>query len=86
MPGISGIEATRALRERPPPANSIPVLALSANDLPAWREGALAVGMNGYLTKPIQPEILSAELARVLNLDTPTRPLHDPQPEPAASR
>ncbi|GAB3661147.1 hybrid sensor histidine kinase/response regulator [Ramlibacter alkalitolerans] len=84
MPGISGIEATRALRERPPPANTIPVLALSANDLPAWREGALAVGMNGYLTKPIQPEILSAELARVLNLDT-HRSMHEDQPEPAAS-
>ena len=76
MPGISGIEATRALRERPAPARSIPVLALSANDLPAWREGALAVGMNGYLTKPIQPEILSAELARVLNLDVKPPPEH----------
>ncbi|MEJ8837373.1 hybrid sensor histidine kinase/response regulator [Ramlibacter sp. AN1133] len=87
MPGISGIEATRALRERPAPANSIPVLALSANDLPAWREGALAVGMNGYLTKPIQPEILSSELARVLNLDTPPTPFRDdPQPETTASR
>lgn len=86
MPGISGIEATRALRERPAPANSIPVLALSANDLPAWREGALAVGMNGYLTKPIQPEILSSELARVLNLDTPPTPFQDHQQEPAASR
>jgi len=80
MPGISGIEATRALRGRPPPANSIPVLALSANDLPAWREGAMAVGMNGYLTKPIQPEILSAELARVLNLDV------EPPPEQAEPR
>ena len=87
MPGISGIEATRALRHRPAPANAIPVLALSANDLPAWREGALAVGMNGYLTKPIQPEILSSELARVLNLGTSPAPLHDRRrPEPAASR
>ena len=72
MPGISGIETTRALRQRPPPANAIPVLALSANDLPSWREGALEVGMNGYLTKPIQPELLSAELARVLSLETPS--------------
>jgi CheY-like chemotaxis protein len=84
MPGISGIEATRALRERPAPANAIPVLALSANDLPSWREGALAVGMNGYLTKPIQPEILSAELARVLNLDLPPEPRCEPLPEAAA--
>jgi signal transduction histidine kinase/ActR/RegA family two-component response regulator len=68
MPGISGIEATRALRRRPPPANAIPVLALSANDLPSWREGALEVGMNGYLTKPLQPELLRLELERILNV------------------
>jgi CheY-like chemotaxis protein len=65
MPGISGVETTRALRSRPAPANAIPVLALSANDLPSWREGAQEVGMNGYLTKPLQPEILRSELARV---------------------
>lgn len=66
MPGISGLETTRALRSRPAPANAIPVLALSANDLPSWREGAREVGMNGYLTKPLQPEVLRSELARVL--------------------
>lgn len=86
MPGISGIEATRALRQRPPPSNAIPVLALSANDLPAWREGALAVGMNGYLTKPIQPEILSAELARVLNVDAQPVAAEEERPEPVATR
>jgi signal transduction histidine kinase len=86
MPGISGIEATRALRGRPPPANTIPVLALSANDLPSWREGALAVGMNGYLTKPIQPEILSAELARVLNIELPPPPpAHTLEPDTLAT-
>jgi len=78
MPGISGIEATRALRLGPSPANAIPVLALTANDLPSWREGALAVGMNGYLTKPVQPEVLSAELARVLALELPAPPAGAP--------
>ncbi|NML48322.1 response regulator [Ramlibacter sp. G-1-2-2] len=67
MPGLSGVEATRALRSRPAPANAIPVLGLSANDLPSWREGALEVGMNGYLTKPVQPDLLREELERVLN-------------------
>jgi signal transduction histidine kinase/FixJ family two-component response regulator len=87
MPGISGIEATRALRERSPPANAIPVLALSANDLPSWREGALAVGMNGYLTKPIQPEILAAELARVLKVEGAIQEAAQPtRREPAMTR
>jgi signal transduction histidine kinase/FixJ family two-component response regulator len=68
MPGLSGIETTRILRRLPAPARDIPVLALSANDLPAWREAALQAGMNGYLTKPLQPELLRAELARVWGL------------------
>jgi CheY-like chemotaxis protein len=70
MPGISGLEATRALRGRPGAVSEIPVLALSANDLPSWREAALAVGTNGYLTKPLQPELLASELARVLQVRT----------------
>lgn len=68
MPGLSGIDATRALRSRPAPARAIPVLGLSANDLPASRETALAAGMDAYLTKPLHPEVLRAELGRVLRL------------------
>jgi signal transduction histidine kinase/ActR/RegA family two-component response regulator len=74
MPGMSGIEATQALRRRGAPVNAIPVLALSANDLPAFRQSALDVGMNGYLTKPLQPELLSSELARVLDLPRAPEP------------
>jgi signal transduction histidine kinase/FixJ family two-component response regulator len=66
MPGLTGIEVTRALRSRPAPANGIPVLALSANDLPAWRDAALQAGMDGYLAKPLDPELLQSELGRVL--------------------
>lgn len=73
MPGLSGVEATRALRARPAPVSTIPVLGVSANDLPTSREKALAAGMDGYLTKPLQPELLRAELARLLGLDAGAR-------------
>jgi CheY-like chemotaxis protein len=66
MPGMTGIDVTRELRSRSSPANAIPVLALSANDLPAWRDDALRAGMNGYLAKPLDPELLRSELARIL--------------------
>ena len=75
MPGLSGVEATQALRTRPAPASAIPVLGLSANDLPASRDKALAAGMDGYLTKPLQPELLRSELGRVLRLHPEGDPL-----------
>ena len=75
MPGLSGVDATRALRTRPAPANAIPVLGVSANDLPASRANALAAGMDGYLTKPLQPELLRAELGRVMRLDPGDEPV-----------
>ncbi len=61
MPGMGGLEATRALR-----ASSLPqplVIALTANAYPEDREAAIAAGMNDFLTKPITREAL-AELLR----------------------
>ncbi|MFL6695047.1 MAG: response regulator [Ramlibacter sp.] len=73
MPGMTGIDVTRALRSRAAPCCAIPVLALSANDLPAWRDAALHAGMNGYLAKPLDPELLQSELTRILKIG-PSRP------------
>jgi signal transduction histidine kinase/CheY-like chemotaxis protein len=68
MPVMGGAETTRYLRQRPSPFNQIPVLGVSANDLPANRDAALAAGMNGFLSKPLDPDALRAELARLLEV------------------
>jgi signal transduction histidine kinase/ActR/RegA family two-component response regulator len=52
LPGISGIEAMKALRADPATAH-IPILALSANAVPRDIEKAIAAGFSGYVTKPI---------------------------------
>jgi signal transduction histidine kinase/ActR/RegA family two-component response regulator len=52
LPGISGIEAMKALRADPATAR-IPIIALSANAVPRDIEKALEAGFSGYLTKPI---------------------------------
>jgi PAS domain S-box-containing protein len=53
LPGISGIEALRILREDPATAH-IPVIALSANAMPRDIEKGLEAGFFRYLTKPIK--------------------------------
>ena len=53
LPGISGIEALKILREDPITAH-IPVVALSANAMPRDIEKGLQAGFFRYLTKPIK--------------------------------
>jgi CheY-like chemotaxis protein len=53
LPGISGIEALRILREDPVTAH-IPVVALSANAMPRDIEKGLQAGFFRYMTKPIK--------------------------------
>jgi len=53
LPGISGIEALKILREDQATAH-IPVLALSANAMPRDIEKGLEAGFFSYLTKPIK--------------------------------
>jgi CheY-like chemotaxis protein len=53
LPGISGVEALKILREDPATAH-IPVVALSANAMLGDIEKALQAGFFRYLTKPLK--------------------------------
>ena len=53
LPGISGLEALKCLRQDTATAH-IPVVALSANAMPRDIEKGLQAGFFGYLTKPIK--------------------------------
>ncbi len=53
LPGISGIEAMKILRDDPITAH-IPIVALSANAMPRDIEKGLEAGFFKYLTKPIK--------------------------------
>ncbi|HET6319513.1 MAG TPA: ATP-binding protein, partial [Chloroflexota bacterium] len=53
LPGISGIEALKILREDPTTAH-IPVVALSANAVPRDIAKGLEAGFFRYLTKPLR--------------------------------
>ena len=58
MPVLDGIEATRLIRAMPPPKNAVTIIAVTAHAMPGAREQYLASGMDGYLSKPLDPEAL----------------------------
>ncbi len=65
MPVMSGYEATRALRAMDA-GRALPIIALTAAALTSEREQALAAGMDGFLTKPIDTQRLHDALVAVL--------------------
>lgn len=52
LPGISGIQAFKAIRELPA-LHKIPVIALTASAMTQDREGILAQGFDAFIPKPI---------------------------------
>jgi len=65
MPVMGGIEAARAIREcKKIDADTVPIIAMTANVLEQDRRMAIQAGMNAYLMKPIIPDKLYAELVR----------------------
>lgn len=65
IPGIDGLEVTRLLKEDGA-TRTIPVVALTAHAFPSDRERAVAVGCDGYLSKPLEPRRLMLEMERFL--------------------
>jgi CheY-like chemotaxis protein len=59
MPGLNGIEATKALRER---GVTTPIVALTADAFDEDRRACLAAGMNDFLAKPLTPPALRGVL------------------------
>ncbi len=64
MPLLGGVEATQQLRARS--AQRVPIIALTANAFVEDREACLSAGMDDFLSKPVNPELLNATLRRWL--------------------
>lgn len=80
MPGMGGLEATRAIRSSAQPWHSVPVIALTAHLDAQTLADARAAGMNEFITKPVQAEVLYAALQRLIGVAAGA-----PAPAPAAA-
>jgi len=70
MPHMDGLEATRAIRALALP-RPLPILAMTANAFDSDRSVCLAAGMNDFVAKPFDPDVLFATMRKWLTPKLP---------------
>nr|WP_320193393.1 PAS domain S-box protein [uncultured Desulfobacter sp.] len=80
MPGMDGFQATRRIRDPETGIlnNNIPIIAMTAHAMQGDREKCLSSGMNDYITKPIDKNMLLEVLKRRLPAFTPLSSVMQP--------
>lgn len=78
MPGESGLELARSLREM---RNNVPILMLTAMGEPSDRIGGLEAGADDYLPKPFEPRELLLRIRTILRRAMTGTPQTEPAPE-----
>ena len=67
MPVMNGYEAAEKIRSLPhPAARTIPIIAMSADAYESDVKRSMEAGMNSHIAKPIDPDKLFQELARLI--------------------
>lgn len=70
LPGMSGLELTRALRAAPA-TRDVAIVAVTAYAMKGDEQRALDAGCDGYIAKPIDTRALPDTVARYLARSTP---------------
>jgi PAS domain S-box-containing protein len=70
MPEMDGYTATTEIRRLGQPKGQIPIVAMTANAFKSDVERCMAVGMNGFVAKPVSPAALRDALLPWLNLES----------------
>jgi len=70
MPRMDGVDFTRAYRAQEQQGQRLPIVALTANAAEDARAECMEAGMDDFLTKPVDPELLDRLLRRHQRHDT----------------
>jgi len=65
MPAVDGVTATQEIRSRVPADRQPVICGLTAHATTDYRDVCLRAGMNGYLTKPLEPQKLRELIAEL---------------------
>ena len=71
MPNMDGLEATRRIRQIAS-CHTMPILAMTANAFAEDKASCLAAGMNDFVVKPFDPEVLFSTLLHWLDREKPS--------------
>ncbi len=88
MPGMDGLETTQLIRDARTDVRNhqIPIIAVTAHATQEDRERCMDAGMNGYVSKPIKRQALSAVLMHYLPAMSTNLPeAHDASGHPPAA-
>ena len=69
MPNLNGVDATKAIRTLPGYAET-PILAMTANAFDEDRRICIDAGMNDYIGKPVEPDVLFETMLKWLGKRT----------------
>ncbi|MBF0175735.1 MAG: response regulator [Magnetococcales bacterium] len=66
MPEMDGWTAVRQIRQLTSRMRDVPIIILTGNTFPGVREACMAIGAQGYLTKPVQHDLLLGSIRALL--------------------
>ena len=80
MPEVDGFMATKKIRELGEKTVNLPIIAITAHALLGDKEKCLEAGMNDYISKPIQPDLMINLMDRWLDLDKKNKKVNNDDP------
>jgi two-component system cell cycle response regulator DivK len=66
LPGMDGLDFTRELKSTSE-TSAIPIVALTANNMPLHERACRAAGCEGFIAKPVSPAVLTAQVRAYLS-------------------